>query len=250
MRNEGALIKAELSLSPRSMSSQKLILAAGLLGPFDFLGKQTIAYLEKADCLVFESDRGARRMLKEAGLQRDYLILSEHEEELTLKIVEETFKKEGAIVLYCSDQGLPNIEDPGSVLIDLAQKKGISHKVLPGPSALTVALAGCPFVLRRGFVFEGFLPQKREEREVKWRELAGENRRPLVIFETPYRLKTLINECETFVDGQKRVLLVVDIAGPAEMFILSRAAKLRSEFLKNLDYIPKLASVLILDSSF
>ncbi len=237
----------QTSLSENSKTSV-LVLAAGILGPRACLEEGTRKALHESEILVFESDRGARTMLKAAGhLHRDYLVFSEHSEKETLARLASVWHESSASVLYCSDQGLPNIEDPGGSLIDLALKSQVRVRVLPGPSALTMALAACPFLGRQGFVFEGFLPQKKAERELRWAHIASQRQQATAMFETPYRLASLLAECDLHLNTGRRLMFALDLAGEHEYFLYSKAGSVQKDFADVLGLNLKLPAVLVID---
>ena len=92
----------------------------------------------------------------------------------------------GEDVLVVTDAGMPSVSDPGYRLVAAAVAEGIAVTTLPGPSAVTTALAVSGLPVDR-FCFEGFLPRRQGERRRVLADLAGE-RRTLVFFEAPHRL--------------------------------------------------------------
>ena len=92
----------------------------------------------------------------------------------------------GDDVLVVSDAGMPSVADPGYRLVAAAVAAGIAVTALPGPSAVTTALAVSGLPVDR-FCFEGFLPRKAGERRRMLAALAAEAR-TLVFFEAPHRL--------------------------------------------------------------
>ena len=76
--------------------------------------------------------------------------------------------------------------DPGYRLVRAAIEAGVPVTSVPGPSAVTTALAVSGLPVDR-FCFEGFLPRKAGERAARLAELADE-RRTMVFFESPHRL--------------------------------------------------------------
>jgi 16S rRNA (cytidine1402-2'-O)-methyltransferase len=93
---------------------------------------------------------------------------------------------EGLTVAIVSDAGMPAVSDPGSGAVKKAREAGYPVTVIPGPSAVTTAVALAGFGADR-FVFEGFLPRKGGERSERLARLATEDR-PVVIFVSPHRL--------------------------------------------------------------
>ncbi len=92
---------------------------------------------------------------------------------------------------------MPAISDPGYRLVAAAVAAGLTVTVLPGPSAVTAALAISGLPVDR-FCFEGFLPRRAGERRRALAALAGEPR-TVVLFEAPHRLAaTLLALVEAF----------------------------------------------------
>src|SRR5690606_20842790 len=92
----------------------------------------------------------------------------------------------GRTVLVITDAGMPGVSDPGYRLTRLAVEAGVRVTALPGPSAVTTALAVSGLPSDR-FCFEGFLPRKQGERARRLAGLAREER-TMVFFESPHRL--------------------------------------------------------------
>jgi 16S rRNA (cytidine1402-2'-O)-methyltransferase len=98
----------------------------------------------------------------------------------------------GQDVLLITDAGMPGISDPGFRLVRAAIEAGIGVTVLPGPSAVTAAVAVSGLPTDR-FCFEGFPPRRAGERARRLAGLAGE-RRTMVFFESPRRLAATLTE--------------------------------------------------------
>lgn len=94
--------------------------------------------------------------------------------------------KDGRTVVVITDAGMPGVSDPGYRLTHLAVEAGITVTALPGPSAVTTALAVSGLASDR-FCFEGFPPRKSGERARRLAKLAEEER-TMVFFEAPHRL--------------------------------------------------------------
>ncbi len=98
--------------------------------------------------------------------------------------------REGHDVLVVTDAGMPSISDPGYRLVAAAVASGVAVTTLPGPSAVTAALAVSGLPVHR-FCFEGFLPRKAGDRRRLLDSLAAEQR-TMVFFEAPHRLATTL----------------------------------------------------------
>lgn len=93
-----------------------------------------------------------------------------------------------------SEAGLPAVADPGAALVAAAHRAGLRVEILPGPSALLLALAASGLNGQR-FAFVGYMPVKEAERAPRIRELDIESRRlqqTQIAIETPYRNSALL----------------------------------------------------------
>jgi 16S rRNA (cytidine1402-2'-O)-methyltransferase len=99
---------------------------------------------------------------------------------------------------------MPTVSDPGLRLIRAVLAAGISLEVVPGPSALTTALAGAGLAAEP-FLFHGFLPHKPNQRRKVLAQLA-----PLpcalVFYESPYRLKALLADAQEILGNRQAVV--------------------------------------------
>jgi 16S rRNA (cytidine1402-2'-O)-methyltransferase len=99
--------------------------------------------------------------------------------------------KAGHDLALVSDAGTPGISDPLYYLVTVALNERVPVVSLPGPSAVLVALTVSGLPMNR-FVFEGFLPRKKGRKKLI-EELAQE-KRTIVLFESPHRIVKTLNE--------------------------------------------------------
>ena len=115
--------------------------------------------------------------------------------------------KKGESIALVSDAGTPGVSDPHYHLVQLAINEGIFVNAVPGPSALLAALTVSGLPMDK-FVFEGFLPRKKG-RATRLESLA-EEKRTLVIFESPNRIqKTLKDILKAF--GNRQVAIAREL---------------------------------------
>ena len=120
----------------------------------------------------------------------------------------------GAALALVTDSGMPGISDPGSRVVSACRAAGLPLFVVPGPSAVTAAVALSGFG-GGGFVFDGFLPHKSGARRRRLAALLAQDR-PVVLYESPHRLLKLLDELE-------------DIAPACEVYIGRELTKLHEE---------------------
>ena len=111
--------------------------------------------------------------------------------------------KSGKSIAIVSDAGMPSICDPGEEIVLIAKKNNINVICVPGPCAALTALVSSGFNSSK-FVFEGFLPRKKNEREKSLYEIS-QRERTTVLYESPHRLKTLLEELEEHCGGKREI---------------------------------------------
>ncbi len=143
--------------------------------------------LAGAPVIAAEDTRRLSRLCRDLGVVPSGRIVSffDGNESARVPTLLETLHG-GQDVLVVTDAGMPSVSDPGYRLVVAAIDNGIEVTALPGPSAVTTALAMSGLPVDR-FCFEGFLPRKGGERRRALAGLAGEAR-TLVFFEAPHRL--------------------------------------------------------------
>jgi 16S rRNA (cytidine1402-2'-O)-methyltransferase len=98
----------------------------------------------------------------------------------------------GATVVLVTDAGMPGVSDPGYRVVSAAAAAGLPVTLVPGPSAVTGALAVSGLPTDR-WTFEGFLPRRAGARRGRLAELAREPR-TMVILESPKRVAVTLGE--------------------------------------------------------
>ncbi len=111
----------------------------------------------------------------------------------------------GKSIALASDAGMPSICDPGEDLINEARNNGIKIICIPGPCAAIAALV-CSGLPSSKFIFEGFLPKKKSEREKVLVEIS-KNVKTTILFESPHRLKKLLYELKAYCGEEREILI-------------------------------------------
>jgi 16S rRNA (cytidine1402-2'-O)-methyltransferase len=143
--------------------------------------------LASADVVAAEDTRKLARLARDLDLVIAGTIVSYfegNEQRRTPDLVEAA--RAGATVALVTDGGMPSVSDPGFRLVDAAHEAGVAVTAVPGPSAVTTALAVSGLPCDR-FCFEGFPPRRPTTRRQRFAALAGEPR-TLVFFEATHRI--------------------------------------------------------------
>jgi len=170
-----------------------LTLAGVPIGRAEDAPARLAAELASADVIAAEDTRRVRRLATALGVRLTARLVSYYdvvEARRAAELVDEL--RAGRNVLVVTDAGMPAISDPGYRLVAAAAAAGITVTAVPGPSAVTTALAVSGLPTDR-FCFEGFPPRKPGERERRFAELAADTRTQ-VYFESPRRLAATLGE--------------------------------------------------------
>ena len=183
-----------MSASAKSRDTAgRVVLAATPLGRPDDASDRLRAALAGADVIAAEDTRRLRRLCADLGVTPNGRVVSFYDANEVSRVPQLIDAlNAGGDVLVVSDAGMPSVSDPGYRLVAAAVDEGIAVTALPGPSAVTTALAVSGMPVDR-FCFEGFLPRKAGERRRHLDTLAAEPR-TLVFFEAPHRLATALTD--------------------------------------------------------
>ena len=110
----------------------------------------------------------------------------------------------GEVVALVTDAGMPGVSDPGAALVRAAAEGGVRVVPIPGPSAVTAALAASGLVVG-AFSFLGFLPRHGKKRRIALERIAR-SEEPVVIFEAPSRLAATLRELSVPEPGRPAAL--------------------------------------------
>ncbi|HYO03595.1 MAG TPA: 16S rRNA (cytidine(1402)-2'-O)-methyltransferase [Mycobacterium sp.] len=175
------------------MTSGRLLLAATPLGQAGDASARLVEALGSADVVAAEDTRRIRTLAQALDVTPSGKVVSFFDQNEAARVpwlVEEIAG--GATVLVVSDAGMPLISDPGYRLVAACAAAGLTVSCLPGPSAVTTALAVSGLPSDR-FCFEGFAPRKHAAR-LTWLATLAAERRTCVFFESPRRLAECLDD--------------------------------------------------------
>ncbi len=185
------------------MTEGRLLLGATPLGQPSDASPRLIAALASADVVAAEDTRRVRTLAKALDVRIGGNIVSFFDHVEASRVPELVHAiSAGATVLVVSDAGMPLINDPGHRLVAACVETGLPVQCLPGPSAVTTALAVSGLSSEK-FCFEGFAPRKQAARK-SWLASLATEQRTAVFFESPRRLAACLADAVGQLGGDRR----------------------------------------------
>jgi 16S rRNA (cytidine1402-2'-O)-methyltransferase len=183
---------------------------------------RAIEVLKNVTAVVCEEAKPGSTLLKRLGIaDTEIVLLNEHNEaEMAAELLMRLLNGENLALI--SDCGTPVFADPGAYLIQLAASSGVKVIPVPGASSLMAALSVLDFKMDQ-FYFAGFLAREPELRRKELARLRG-MKIPIILMDTPYRLKALLEDVGKVFGKQVFVTVAFDLTLPGETIMRGGAA--------------------------
>jgi 16S rRNA (cytidine1402-2'-O)-methyltransferase len=187
------------------MDIGSLYIVSTPIGNLEDITMRALRILKEVDLIAAEDTRHTRKLLSHYDIHTQmtsYHIHNEHHKVASLLDRVEG----GESIAVVSDAGTPAIADPGFLIVRAAWERDIHPIVIPGVSSLTFAIAAAGLPVD-SFTFKGFIPVKKGRR-TKALESVIESKETTVFFESPYRIKKLLQEINDIL-GSDTVIAVI-----------------------------------------
>lgn len=211
------------------------------IGNMQDITLRCLEVLKQADYILCEDTRQTKKLLDNYGISAPAVRYNEDDSfsvERCLALLES-----GKTCALVSDAGTPCVSDPGWKLVKVAREKGVKICALPGASALTCALSGAGMG-GGGFSFLGFTARK-QGKIVKLLSAAFALERPVVVYESPYRIIKFLEIVKNNFGPDIKVVLARELTKTFEEWIsgavgevienLAARKKILGEFVVVLD---------------
>lgn len=205
-----------------------LYVIATPIGVASDISKRAVEVLNRCATVIGEDYKNTSRLLNSCQiLGKEIYELNEHSKQGDLpELCELANSGDAALV---SDCGTPGFCDPGAALVQLCRKKKIPVYSVPGPSSLMAFLSVCGLRIDQ-FMFRGFLPAENTERQKELEKLRRATV-PIILMDTPYRLKKLLSELNVALPS-KRVILATELSTQDESVLEGTAAAVLQQLRK------------------
>jgi 16S rRNA (cytidine1402-2'-O)-methyltransferase len=218
-----------------------LYLIATPIGNLGDITLRALEILRAVDLVAAEDTRHSGILLKHYKIDAPLISFHEHNEAMrTAQLVERLAT--GEKIALVTDAGTPGLSDPGVRLVRECIKRELAFTIVPGPSSILPALIGSGFSTKK-FLFGGFLPVKKGQRETELRAVAARDE-TTIFFESPYRLAKTLKACIDILPD-RQLCVARELTKKFEEFRRGTAYELLTHFESHL---PKGEIVLVISS--
>jgi 16S rRNA (cytidine1402-2'-O)-methyltransferase len=193
------------------------------IGNLNDLSTRAHQALAEADLVAAEDTRHTLGLLQAIGVSKPMVSLHAYNEGQRVPDLLARLSA-GEVIALVSDAGTPLLSDPGYELVSAAANAGFEVHVIPGPSAITAALAVAGVPTSR-FCFEGFLPSRSRERRTQLARLARETR-TLVFFEAPHRIAETLADMVSEFGSERRAVVARELTKAHETIYRGKLSEL------------------------
>ncbi len=180
-----------------------LILIPTPIGNLGDITIRSIELLNTADVIACEDTRRTGALLDHLGIIKKLIRFDDHAEESVHQEIR-NFLTQGLTVAYCSDAGMPGINDPGFEISRLARELSCKITVLPGASAVLMGVVASGLPCHK-FSFLGYLPNKHTSRLEALKLIAGREE-TTIVFEAPHRIQETLEEIHALMPDREIAL--------------------------------------------
>jgi 16S rRNA (cytidine1402-2'-O)-methyltransferase len=207
------------------MTTGRLLIGATPLGQPSDASARLVKALASADVIAAEDTRRTRALAQALEVKPAGKVLSLYDANESTRVPALVGEiRAGATVLLVSDAGMPLISDPGFRLVAACVDAGLPVSCLPGPSAVTTALAVSGLPSER-FCFEGFAPRKQSAR-LSWLTALAAEPRTCVFFESPRRLADTLKAAVETLGPERRAVVCRELTKTHEEIVRATLGEL------------------------
>jgi len=208
--------KSLLSHRNQEPESGVLYLVGTPIGNLNDLSPRAINILENVSLIACEDTRQTKKIMTKFQISNNLTSFNKHNSRIKSQRLIEELKNDKSIAIV-SDAGMPSICDPGEDIVKAVKSEGYDVICVPGACAALTALVSSGMPSSR-FVFEGFLPIKKINREKILLEIS-QNEKTTILYESPHRLKRLLNELHKVCGGDREIEIARELTKKFEEHI-------------------------------
>ena len=206
------------SLSHRKEEPENgvLYLVGTPIGNLNDISPRAIKILDNVSLIACEDTRQTRKIMNKFNISNNLISFNKVNSLSKIPRILQALN-EGESIAIVSDAGMPGICDPGENIVSKVKSEGIDVICIPGACAAITALVSSGMTSSK-FVFEGFLPKKQIDREKIHFEIST-NEKTTIIYESPHRLKKLLEELLDVCGGDREIVIARELTKKFEEHI-------------------------------
>ena len=210
------------------------------IGNLNDISQRALNILKNVSLIACEDTRQTKKILNKYVISNNLISFNNHHSSKRIPGLLKALM-EGKSIAIVSDAGMPGICDPGEDFTKRVKAEGINVICIPGACAAITALvsSGLP---SSSFVFEGFLPKKKIDRHKILIEIS-KHEKTTIIYESPHRLKKLLNELYEVCGGDREIIVARELTKKFEEHIGHKIGEV-IEFFEDKEVIGEITVVI------
>jgi 16S rRNA (cytidine1402-2'-O)-methyltransferase len=194
------------------------------LGNLEDMTARGLKALKESAVVFCEDTRRTRNLMSHFGLTAALERYDENDPRSVEKVLERV--RRGQAVSLVSDGGAPGISDPGRKVVAAARREGLPVNSLPGPCAVTTAIAGSGLP-GDSFVFLGFLPRTSSKRR-KALEAVKDLDKTVVVYDSPFRVVEFLDDAVSAFGDASQCVVVRELTKIHEEWVRGTTLSVRT----------------------
>ena len=186
------------------------------IGNLNDISFRALNILKNVSLIACEDTRQTNKILNKFEFTNKLISFNKHNFSKKIPRIVENLKAGKSLALV-SDAGMPSICDPGEELIKEIKSSGLNVICIPGACAALTALVSSGLPSSK-FIFEGFPPKKKSEREKLLLEISNSNK-TTILYESPNRLQKLLMQLKEHCGGDREIQIFRELTKKYEEHI-------------------------------
>lgn len=189
------------------------------IGNLEDMTYRAVRILNEVTAIAAEDTRNTQKLLSHFDIHTPLFSYHEHSTQSREQACVDRLKR-GEDIALVSDAGMPAVSDPGQRLVQAVVEEGLPVVVLPGANAALCSLVGSGLPTD-SFVFHGFLPRKKKEKEAVLTTLFSRNE-TILLYESPHRVKETVQSIASFGED-RRIVIARELTKKFEEYVRGSA---------------------------
>ncbi len=201
-------IKSSSSHKSQEPESGVLYIVGTPIGNLNDLSNRALNILKNVSLIACEDTRQTKKIMSSYKFSNKLISFNKHNSLSKIPKIIQVLNIGKSIALV-SDAGMPSICDPGEDLVSHVRSNGLKVICIPGPCAAITALVSSGLPSSK-FIFEGFLPKKKNERKEILFEIM-KSQKTTIVYESPHRFKKLLIELKQLCGGERKIRILREL---------------------------------------